>query len=255
MLTYTNPKKEGIRLSVISPIMCLNEENAAMTKKMLEDVRTEMNGRTDIELIVIDNNSTHGQEYMKQHADIYIRLPKNRGWGGGINVGMKLASGEFLLFANNDITIVPGWSTLLFERFESRKKIGTISIHSRAGFSGSFFAIRREVYEKIGDFDEKNFPLGHAQDCDYLYRLMSEGWDDNVIVYEGFRHYGRCTYSQSEFKNQYLSHPNFTESDFVGKWGFREGEWEARGHRDWGEKIKTDPSLDRFEDLKDLSWQ
>jgi len=229
--------------------MCLNEETAAMTKKMLEDVRAEIEGRTDIELIVVDNASTHGSEYMREHADIYIRLPANRGWGGGLNTGMRVASGEFLLFANNDVTIKPGWSIPLFARFDSNPKIGTISIHNRAGFAGAFFSVRREIYELIGEFDEKNFPLGHAQDCDYLYRLMAEGWSDVVNVYDGFLHYGRRTYNQNEFKNQYLNHPNFSRSDFENKWGFKEGAWEAMGRLHWRQKIEKDPSLDRFNEL------
>lgn len=246
---FVNPKKDGIKLSIISPIMCLNADNAEMTRIMLENVRAEMAGRTDMELIVIDNASTHGSDYMRQHADIYIRLPFNRGWGGGINAGMRVSSGDFLLFANNDVTIKPGWVNPLLARFASNIKIGTISIHSRAGFSGSFFSVRREIYEKIGEFDEKNFPLGHAQDCDYLYRLMAEGWLDVVNVYDGFTHYGRMTYNQSEFKKTYQTHSNYAKSDFESKWGFKEGQWEAMGRLHWRAKIEKDPSLDRFNEL------
>lgn len=246
---FVNPRKEGIRLSIISPIMCLHEETAEMTRQMLEDVRAEMADRVDIELIVVDNASTHGSEYMKRYADIYIKLPSNRGWGGGLNTGMRVASGDILLFANNDIRIKTGWADLLFARYDSKQKIGTVSIHSRAGFSGAFFSIRREVYETIGEFDEKNFPLGHAQDCDYLYRLMAEGWDDNVLVLNGFQHYGRRTYTQGEFENRYGSHPNYSRSDFESKWGFKEGQWEAMGHLHWRQKIENNPSLDRFNEL------
>lgn len=247
--TYCENKKQGIKLSIISAIMCLSEETAEMTRNMIADIREEMKDRSDIEFIIVDNASTFGIEDMKNDADIYIRLPKNAGWGGGLNVGMKVASGDFFLFANNDIRITIGWVDLLLERFASNIKIGTISIHWPGGFSGSFFAIRKEIYEKIGGFDEIYFPLGHAQDCDYLYRLMSEGWDDNVLKYEGFTHFGRRTYNQDSFYKEYNQHPNFGTSDFVGKWGFEGWEWEVRGHKDWGTKILADNSLDRFGDL------
>ncbi|MCP6720482.1 MAG: glycosyltransferase [Patescibacteria group bacterium] len=237
-----------MKISLISPIMSLSEELANMTKQMIHDVREGM--IDECELIIIDNASTHGSEYMKEGADIYVRLEENRGWGGGINVGMKLATGEYFVFVNNDITInQTGWAEKLIGRFESKPKIGTISMNGSGGFSGAFFAIRREIYDKIGGFDEENFPLGHAQDCDYLYRLMYEGWDDNVLLIDGYRHYGRKTYNQHQFKDKYLHHDNFAKSDFKKKWGFTEREWEARGHLDWRRRIELDPSLDRYNEL------
>ena len=237
-----------MKISLISPIMCLNEELAGVTRRMISDIRASMTD--ECEFIIIDNASTHAVEDMIVSADIYIRQPKNLGWGGGINVGMKIASGDYFVFVNNDIEVKPGWVEQLIERFRSKPKIGTISMNSRGGFSGSFFAIRREIYEKIGGFDEEKFPLGHAQDCDYLYRLMYEGWDDNVLLIDDFRHHGRRTYNQKEFKDVYLQHSNFSRSDFMDKWGFREGEWEAMGHKRWRERIEADPTLDRFNELE-----
>lgn len=228
--------------------MCLNEELAEMTKKMISDIRAGMN--EECEFIIVDNASTHGVEDMVAGADIYVRLPKNRGWGGGLNVGMKLTSGEYFVFVNNDIEVSSDWVPKLIERFESKPKIGAISMNSKGGFGGSFFAIRKEIYNKIGGFDEENYPLGHAQDCDYLYRLMYEGWDDNVLWIDSFQHNGRRTYEQKEFKDKYLCHPNFSRSDFIKKWNFKTPEWEVKGHRHWRERIEADPTLDRFNELK-----
>ena len=237
-----------MKISLISPIMCLNDELANVTRRMISDIRAGM--IADCEFIIIDNASTHAVEDMIAGADIYIRLPKNRGWGGGLNAGMKVATGDYFVFVNNDIEVQPGWAEQMLGRFESKPKICTISMNGRGGFSGSFFAIRKEIYEKIGGFDEENFPLGHAQDCDYLYRLMYEGWDDNVLLIDGFHHYGRRTYNQKEFKKEYLEHPNFARSDFMNKWGFKEGQWETMGHKRWRERIEADPSLDRFNELQ-----
>lgn len=231
--------------------MSLNEELANMTKEMIHDIREGMND--ECEFIIVDNASTHGSEHMIEGADIYVRLPENRGWGGGINVGMKLATGDYFVFVNNDITLKQtGWAEKLVGRYESKPKVGTISMNGRGGFSGAFFAIRKEIYDKIGGFDEENFPLGHAQDCDYLYRLMYEGWDDNVLLIDGYTHKGRRTYNQKEFKDIYLQHSNFSTSDFIKKWGFKEQEWEARGHGDWRKRIELDPSLDRYNELNPI---
>ena len=78
---------------------------------------------------------------------------------------------------------------------------------------------------------------------------MSEGWDDNVLLIDGFHHYCRRTYNQKEFKDKYSSHPNFSKSDFLKKWGFKERLWEKRGHADWRKKIEKNPELDRFNEL------
>lgn len=237
-----------MKISIISPIMCLNEELANMTRKMMTDIRKGMIAES--EFIIVDNASTHATEDMIDGSDIYIRLPKNKGWGGGLNVGMKLASGEYFVFVNNDIEISSDWALKLIERFESKLKIGAISMNSKGGFGGSFFAIRKEIYDKIGGFDEENFPLGHAQDCDYLYRLMYEGWDDNVLWIDSLHHHGRRTYNQKEFQDRYLQHSNFSRSNFMKKWSFQEHEWETMGHKHWRERIETDSSLDRFNELK-----
>ena len=238
-----------IDISIIAPIYVLNDELSKMTQQMMHDIKRAIKNKK-IEFIIVDNASTHGIEEMKKSADVYIRNETNRGWGGGINEGMKVAKGKYFIFANNDITIsTDTWPELLIQRFESNSKIGTVSINSKGGFGGSFFAIRKEIYDKIGSFDEKNFPLGHAQDCDYLYRLMYEGWDDNVLLIDGFHHYARRTYNQTEFKDKYLRHPNFSKSDFLTKWGFKEGEWERRGHNNWRRRIEENPTLDRFNEL------
>jgi len=233
--------------------MCLNDENARMTAKMISDINSS---KTEIsEFIIVDNASTHGVEEMKNGADIYLKQEKNRGWGGGINVGMSIAKGDYFVFANNDIEVKPGWAEKLIARFESNPKIGTISMNERGGFSGAFFAIRREIYEKIGEFDETNFPLGHAQDCDYLYRLMKEGWDDNVLLLDGYKHHCRKTYNQKEFKDKYLHHVNFSKSDFHLKWGFKEMQWEARGHADWTATLLAHPEKDRFNEYEKIKQQ
>ena len=238
-----------IDISIIAPIYVLNDELAKMTQEMMSDIKRAIKNK-NIEFIIIDNASTHGVEEMKKEADVYIRNDTNRGWGGGLNTGMKVAKGKYFIFANNDITIKSDdWPELLIERFESKSKIGAVSINTNGGFGANFFAIRREIYEQIGEFDEKNYPLGHAQDCDYLYRLMYEGWDDNVLLINRFRHYCRRTYNQKEFKDKYLQHSNFSKSDFMKKWGFKEGEWEKQGHANWRKRIEENSELDRFNEL------
>jgi GT2 family glycosyltransferase len=58
------------------------------------------------EIILVDNGSSDGSpDYVRQHfpSVILVETGKNRGFGGGVNAGIAIARGEFILTLNNDI--------------------------------------------------------------------------------------------------------------------------------------------------------
>lgn len=66
------------------------------------------NSKYDIEIIVADNNSSDESiEYLsKEFPEIKIlKLDRNYGFSGGCNMGAEHASGEILIFLNNDMVI------------------------------------------------------------------------------------------------------------------------------------------------------
>jgi len=85
---------------------------------------------TEYEMIVIDNGS------LQNEADIIfnqfnwvkvIRSEYNLGFAGGNNIGISHATGDYLLFINNDIIISSDFISPLINRFLSNKKIGVVS--------------------------------------------------------------------------------------------------------------------------------
>lgn len=192
---------------------------------------------SDFELIVVDNNSIDGTvNYLKSIENKYDNLKiilnyENKGYAGGNNDGMKVASGDFIILLNNDTVVTENWLERLLSPFYVDKKIGIIGpISNYAGTEQkikieaniveeaiklgvdyasknkdiffdspklSFFcvAIRREVFEKIGLLDEA-FGIGMFEDDDYSVRVKKAGY--RVVVNEGcfIYHKGSLSFSK-----------------------------------------------------------
>ncbi len=63
-----------------------------------------------VEIIVVDNASADGSvEKLRERSDIsLVENERNVGYAGGCNAGARAASGEFIMFLNPDIEVVPG---------------------------------------------------------------------------------------------------------------------------------------------------
>lgn len=72
------------------------------------------------ELIVIDNGSTIGEDFLRDEVkpDVYIRNESNRGFGPACNQGFALSKGEYVLCMNNDILVWPGWLEAMLAPFD-----------------------------------------------------------------------------------------------------------------------------------------
>jgi GT2 family glycosyltransferase len=66
----------------------------------------------DAEVVVVDNGSDDGTVAWLAAAYPQVQvivLPENRGFCGGNNAGAEAASGDVLVFLNNDVEVTPGW--------------------------------------------------------------------------------------------------------------------------------------------------
>ncbi len=220
--------------SIISPLYVLSESLLEKTRLYFEDMKKAI--QPGDEFIIIDNGSTMGREMFMEMADVYVRTPKNLGYGGAINLGMKISKNKYLVFPNNDIRVSADWREKMFNIFQ-KPNVGAVSVcmpEVKAAwgisFTGVFWGIKREVYEQIGLFDNQ-FELGREQDTDYFYRMLIAGFDMDTADFE-LTHERRSTYEQSEFKKQYGSNLNFGDSPFEKKWGFSHNDYYRRGMSD-----------------------
>ncbi|MCP4438421.1 MAG: glycosyltransferase family 2 protein [Aureispira sp.] len=100
----------------------------------------------NVEIIVVDNASTEDVlwDSIKSASVEIIYAERNLGFAGGNNLGIKKAKGKYLLFLNNDTTVVPDLLEPLVQFCENNSNVGAVGPQivyadhpSRIQFSGS----------------------------------------------------------------------------------------------------------------------
>ena len=98
-------------LSVIFP--CYNESSNIVG--IISSIKSSIQGRNDVEIILIDNGSTDSTPQILEKAfqgdgikqfKTY-RIPKNIGYGHGIMEGVRIASGEVIAWTHADLQTDP----------------------------------------------------------------------------------------------------------------------------------------------------
>ncbi|SEB09023.1 glycosyltransferase family 2 protein [Pedobacter hartonius] len=113
------------RTSIIS----VNFNQPAVTVDFLKSIQLHTNP-TEVELILVDNGSAedHYADFLAAYPElIYIRSEKNLGFAGGNNLGIKKATGDYLLLLNNDTEITANLISELSSELERNPDIGLIS--------------------------------------------------------------------------------------------------------------------------------
>ena len=109
-------------------IIILNLNKSALTLQCLRQVWRHTEGHT-YEIIVVDNGSK--PEEFSKLADTpglfkLIRLPVNRYFGEGNNIGVEASRGRYLVFLNNDAFVSKGWLEPLISTFENEPNVGGV---------------------------------------------------------------------------------------------------------------------------------
>lgn len=148
------------------------------------------NEHVDFEVIVVDNASKENEaiklaeRYPKIKA---VRSEVNLGFAGGNNLGYDNASGDYILFMNNDMVVKEPFIEPLIRRFESSDTIGLLSPKIKyyyapgtiqyAGFTGfSKIALRTSLIgEKCNDdghFDTATVTASTHGACMFTSRAL-----------------------------------------------------------------------------------
>lgn len=111
------------RLSVIT----VNYNGLALTAAMIESLGRHVS--TPLEIIVVDNGSVRDEAALLKErypGIIAIRSPKNLGFAGGNNLGIRAATGEYVLLLNNDTEVADDTLHYLAETLDTDPTIGAV---------------------------------------------------------------------------------------------------------------------------------
>lgn len=100
------------------------------------------------EILVVNNGSTDdsAQFLKKNYPNVKVlEIKKNRGYAGANNLGVRKASGKYVLLLNNDTQVTPNFLEPLVEKIENDKSVGAIQPQIR-------HMVKREVIDSIGSF-------------------------------------------------------------------------------------------------------
>jgi GT2 family glycosyltransferase len=127
-----------------------------------------------------------------------VVVNEGTGYGRNVNVGLRLASGEYLAVVNNDCRLaegdvydlcVPGTVTSPLVVGE-RQGFGE-SIEP-GGFHGSFWVVPRPVLDRLGLLDER-YEQAYWEDSDLLARLRQAGVETRQVASVRVDHVGGLT--------------------------------------------------------------
>ena len=211
-----------------SIIIC-SRNRAAQLGTCLDSIHEDEMVATEAELVLVDNGSTDDtHQIMKAHADrvrypVLVRQEPDAGLSRARNAGLDAATGDLLLFTDDDCYLAPGYIPLAVEIFESEDFDfggGQIVLHDErdafvghnlfeqrrtlepgrfipaGAIQGSSMVFRREVVEAVGFFDTMlgagtPFP---CEDIDYVARASFAGFTGGQFPELIVRHdHGRRT--------------------------------------------------------------
>ena len=128
-----------------------------------------------VEVIVVDNGSRADEASILRQRYPWItvvRSPKNLGFAGGNNLGIKAAHGKYLYFINNDTLLKTKGETCelrsedffqpLIDRLESDAHIGAVCPKIR--FSWDNNPIQYAGYTPLSSVTLRNQPIGFGED-------------------------------------------------------------------------------------------
>lgn len=229
-------------------IIILNYNNKNVIENCLDSI-LKFNDRYNVEIIVVDNQSTDGsyellQEKYKEKIKLY-RNSKN-GCSSGRNLGVKNATKEYIMFLDSDQWILHKyWLEPYIEILNKDKKVGALgwaagwfnkdgySYHVVDSFPYKYMPpiglyrcdigylgtggmiLKKELFDKIEGFDLHYDPTCY-EDTDLSLKVRNEGLEIAYTTYLGVGHLPHQT-----TKSGSKEHNNLIKSKgdyFVSKW-------------------------------------
>lgn len=208
------PCFEHVEVSIVIPVFNQSRYTYNCLRSLLAYTRVPY------EIIVIDNASTDDTPSMlaaMEHIRV-IRNEENQGFGPACNQGGHAATGDYLLFLNNDTEVTNGWIEALLDPLKDEtvgavgakllypggrlQEAGNIIWQDGTGWnyghgddptlpeysylkevdycSGACLLIRKALWERLGGFDDR-FAPAYYEDTDFCFALRQRGYK---VVYQ-----------------------------------------------------------------------
>lgn len=248
LLEYKNVCVEG------TSVVILSYNTKDMTKRCIESLE-EYTDNKRLEIIVIDNGSTDGSvECLQGMSEIKLVVNENnKGFAGGCNQGIELATKENDIWLLNSDTLVPKnalfWLKMGLHSNENVGATGSVSnfcpnyqnivegdvvdkdyekvalkyniykenpLEEKNWLVGFSMLIKREALEKTGYLDERFFP-GNFEDNDLSYRLLENSYKLMLCHNSFVFHYGGTSFKKSNTVSSSLVE---NKQRFINKWNF-----------------------------------
>lgn len=225
MVSIPGTYKEAVAPMTISLVVC-TRNRAAWLPQTLEALSALRMDRP-WELVFVNNGSTDDTGRILSgfaapgHCSVTIVDEPVAGLGRARNAGWRAASGDILVFTDDDCYPDPEFLSAVESCFAGRERLGVVggrvllydpsdapmTIQTRADpveitprsfipaglIHGANFSFRRAALEAVGGFDERfgagtKFP---CEDVDVIARICAEGWegryDPAPVVYHHHR--------------------------------------------------------------------
>lgn len=210
----------------VNPVVILTRNCLALTKRCIESVR---NQSIETTIYAVDNGSTDGTpDWLTDQGIIFWDRKFNAGVSAGWNTVLRFIFDgapcwDHALVLNNDVVLPSGfYSELLSYDVPFVTGVATnnmtemIEPHDRMPLSPhpdfSAFLIRRECWEKVGQFDERM--VLYCSDCDFhirAHRLGMPLWKANCPYF----HVNSQTMKQSAPEDRAKIHQRANEDRVV----------------------------------------
>jgi GT2 family glycosyltransferase len=187
-----------LKISVIIPVY----NGGASFYRCLSRLAEAVPQPTEI-IVVADGDTDGSSELAKQFGARVFRLPVSQGPAKARNIGARAATGDILFFVDADVEIAPDTIDQVARIFDSEPDIAAMigSYDDKPGaanflsqyrnlfhhythqtaseeastFWGACGAIRRDIFLKMGGFDE-NYRYPSVEDIELGYRLKKAGY-------------------------------------------------------------------------------
>lgn len=160
-----------MKVSIITPWL-----NAPELMSMYE------RGCAGAQIVIVDNGSdlvTANQlaDMCERAGGVYIRNDTNMGFSHANNQGLEKATGDIIVFMNNDVECRPGWLDKAIADCEPGVICGPSKMNKYGVdyIEGWCIAARRELWEKLGGWNTWDYSGLYWEDNDLCLRALRAG--------------------------------------------------------------------------------